>query len=327
MKSLSFIIPVYNGQQYICRCLKSIFIQNYPDIEIILVDDGSTDNSIEAIKKSISLYNKKNYNTIIISQKNQGVSYARNAGIQASTSDYIAFIDQDDYILPDFCTTFMTQVEKNSYDIVIGGFIRKNDNNKVTRIMKATGDEWSKYCLTYPWARIIRREFLTANNIFFKKTSIGEDVYFDLISYSYTNSIKMISNCLYVWSDNPVSVSNQKYTSINKLVNPIHTFDITLNNIKKNGYIPKDYLEYYFIKFVVWYLLTNMRNSSKADMIKTRHELFAWLQANFPEHLKNKNISPFKPKGDMLKNKLAVFMYINFYKLGLDKLLFSIFSK
>lgn len=326
MKSLSFIIPVYNGEQYICRCLKSIFDQNYPYLNIIIIDDGSTDDSIKIIKKSILLYNKNNYNTTIISQNNSGVSHARNTGINATNSDYIAFIDQDDYILPEFCNTFMKQVNDYSYDIVIGGFIRKN-NNKITRIMKATDDEWSKFCLTYPWSRIIRRDFLISNNILFKNTTIGEDVYFDLVSYSYTNKIKMLPDCLYVWSDNPSSVSNQKYTSINKAINPIHTFDLIISNINKNSYIPSDYMEYYFIKFIVWYLLTNMRNSSKKDMKKTRNELLLWLKTNFPDFIHNKNISLFKPKGDIPKNRLAVFLYIQLYKLKIDSILFSIFSK
>ena len=327
MKSLSFIIPIYNGEQYICRCLKSIFSQDYPSLEIIIIDDGSTDNSLEIIKNTISLYNKSNYNTTIISQANAGVSCARNAGINAAKSDYIAFVDQDDYLLPEFCKTFMEQVDNYCYDIVIGGFIRKNNSNKITRIMKASADEWSKFCLTYPWARIIRRDFLISNNILFKKTSIGEDVYFDLVTYSYTTNIKMLPDCLYVWSDNPSSVSNQKYTYINKAINPIHTFDLVINNINKNSTISHDHLEYYFIKFVVWYLLTNMRNSPKDDMKKTRTELFLWLKSNFPNFIHNKNISPFKPKGDIPKNRLAVYLYIQLYKLKIDNILYSFFSK
>lgn len=327
MKSLSFIIPVYNGEKYISRCLKSVFSQDYPYLEIIIIDDGSSDNSVEIIKKSILLYNKKNYNTIIISQKNAGVSQARNKGINVSTSDYIAFLDQDDYILPNFCKKFMSEVKSIPYDMVIGGFIRKNKNNKTTRIMKANNSDWSKFCLTYPWARIIRRAFLISNNILFKNTTIGEDIYFDLISYSHTKNIKMIPDCLYVWNNNPQSVSNTKYTTINKSVNPIETFNLILNDFNKPNTIPDDYIEYYFIKFIVWFLLTNARKSTKQDIIKTRDKLFHWLEINFPNYSCNKNLSLFLPKGDIVRNKLAVFIYMKLKHFKIDTLIFSILSK
>ena len=251
MKKLSFILPVYNGERYIIRCIKSVLSQKYPNLELIIINDGSSDNSKEKIYYAINKYNANNYSIKYIEQNNQGVAYSRNLGISIANGDYIAFIDQDDYIGNNFCTEFMSLIETNNYDMVIGGFCRKNTNRKITKKFIPSNHPWSKFCLTYPWARIIRRDFLIDNNIHFLKTSIGEDVYFDLIAYAHTNNIYMLKKCSYVWFDNPQSVSNTEYTSINDFVNPIYTFNQILVDIPKTSNINNCYLEYYFIKFII----------------------------------------------------------------------------
>ena len=327
MKSLSFIIPVYNGEKYITRCLKSIFLQAYPHIEIIIINDGSYDKSLDYINKAISLYNKKSFNTTIINQKNLGVAAARNIGIQKATSDYIAFIDQDDYISKDFCTTYMSAVDSTDYDMVIGGFRRINPAGRQTRYWIPKDLPWTKFCLTYPWGRIIKRSFLMDNSIAFLKTGIGEDVYFDLVCYSYTNNIKMLSNAMYVWFDNPKSVSNTEYTFINDKINPLYTFDSIEADMCSASHIPSDYIEYYYIKFIVWYLLSSVRNSKKADLLSARNQMFTWLSKRYPNYKSNPNISVFKLKGDSLKNNLCVYMYMLLHRIKLDRLLLSLLGK
>lgn len=327
MKSLSFIIPVYNGSKHISRCLKSILQQNYPNIEIIIIDDGSTDSSTKIINSTISLYNINNYKTIVLSQKNAGVSATRNKGIQLATSDYIAFVDQDDYIDSNFANTYMSATEKYDYDMVIGGFNRYDKNNKKTREWIPTSDIWSKFCLTYPWGRIIRRIFLIDNSISFLKTGIGEDVYFDLICYSYTDKICMLHNAMYTWFDNPESVSNKQYTYINDKTDPIYTFKHIEHDLSKNSKIPRDLLEYYYIKFIIWFLLSSVQNSKKEDITKTYVKLFSWLRKKYPTYKKNANISLFKPKGDILKNKLCVWGFMQLHKLHIDLPILKLIAK
>ncbi len=327
MNTLSFILPLYNGKKYIARCIKSILMQNYPDLELIIIDDGSTDNPEAFIKKAIKKFNIYNHKVIYKKQENSGVAFTRNAGIMLATGDYITFIDQDDYISQNFCQEFMSVVNRKSYDMVIGGFCRRDSSNKITKKFIPSDEPWAKFCLTYPWARIIRRDFLIENKIKFLKTSIGEDVYFDIIAYSYTNNICMIQNCAYVWFDNPVSVSNTEYTTINKLVNPIYTFDAIMADIPESGCIPTGYLEYYFIKFIIWYLLTNVRNSRYIDMAEMHQKLFSWLRNHFPNYMKNNLIGIFSPKGDVSKNRIAVALYMTLHKLRLDRHLLKLLAK
>ncbi|HIY36843.1 MAG TPA: glycosyltransferase, partial [Candidatus Paraprevotella stercorigallinarum] len=97
---ISIIIPVYNSSAYLDKCIGSVLMQTYKNIEVILVNDGSDDDSFEICKK----YAENDHRIKLINKDNGGVSSARNAGIKASTGRYIAFVDSDDTISPDFCS-------------------------------------------------------------------------------------------------------------------------------------------------------------------------------------------------------------------------------
>ena len=96
MKKVSIIIPVYNVEGYLIKCIQSIVKQTYSNIEIILINDGSTDESGSICKKMEEIY----YNIKVINQNNKGVSAARNAGLKESVGDYIMFVDPDDWCEP-----------------------------------------------------------------------------------------------------------------------------------------------------------------------------------------------------------------------------------
>ena len=112
-KTISVIIPIYNAEKYLKRCLDSVARQTYQSLEIILVNDGSTDGSFEICKD----FQKERPNVILINQKNGGLSAARNAGLQAATGDYVAFLDSDDWIAPDMYSYMLNLIEENNADI------------------------------------------------------------------------------------------------------------------------------------------------------------------------------------------------------------------
>lgn len=112
---ISVIIPVYNVKDYLHECVESIFAQTYTDLEIILVDDGSTDGSSELCED----FAKKDARVHVIHQKNQGPSAARNAGLEAMHGDYVAFLDSDDYWLPTAMDHMLSLSQKYSADYVV----------------------------------------------------------------------------------------------------------------------------------------------------------------------------------------------------------------
>ncbi|MCR5506573.1 MAG: glycosyltransferase, partial [bacterium] len=118
MKKISVIIPVYNVELYLSQCLESIINQTYKNLEIILVNDGSKDSSIDICKA----YVKKDKRIKYIYQKNMGLSASRNTGIKNATGDYIHFIDSDDYIPLDYYEKMISALGNSDADIVCGGF-------------------------------------------------------------------------------------------------------------------------------------------------------------------------------------------------------------
>ena len=112
MKKISIIVPVYQAEKYISKCIESIVNQTYKNLEIILVDDGSTDRSGEICDE----YGKKDNRIVVVHNKNKGVSVARNCGLDIATGDYITFVDSDDYIDLQMYSEMMKVVEKYSCD-------------------------------------------------------------------------------------------------------------------------------------------------------------------------------------------------------------------
>ncbi|MBO6126775.1 MAG: glycosyltransferase [Clostridia bacterium] len=132
MPKVSVIIPVFNVENYLERCLKSVTCQTFKDIEIIIINDGSTDKSFDICKK----FAESDKRIILISQKNSGVSAARNAGINISTGKYLSFVDSDDFIAPDMIEFLINNLEKNNADIATCGMYDCyiQNNNKIKKI-------------------------------------------------------------------------------------------------------------------------------------------------------------------------------------------------
>lgn len=123
---ISIIVPVYNTENYLEKCLLSLVNQTYKNIEIIIIDDGSPDNSMNIIQKFVLADNRAK----VISQKNQGLSGARNTGINNANGDYIMFIDSDDWIEIDTCEKAINASEKYNADVVFWSYIKEFSNSQ-----------------------------------------------------------------------------------------------------------------------------------------------------------------------------------------------------
>ena len=131
MTKISVIIPVYNVEKYLKECLNSVINQTLKDLEIICVNDGSIDNSLKIMKE----YALKDPRIKILSQKNQGVSEARNFGIKNATGEYVAFLDADDCVSLDFYEKLYTKAKETNSDIVVSEYMyRFNKNSKKKKI-------------------------------------------------------------------------------------------------------------------------------------------------------------------------------------------------
>lgn len=129
MEKVSIIIPAYNVENYIAECLESVFNQTYKNIECIVIDDGSTDNTAEIIKE----YNKKHNNLVYIPQKNQGPSIARNKGLKCAMGEFIFFLDSDDHMGKDFLAQTIKTSAIQKADMIFFNMNSFTDNSRYSK--------------------------------------------------------------------------------------------------------------------------------------------------------------------------------------------------
>lgn len=191
---ISIIVPVYNVKPYLEQCVRSIIAQTFQDWECILVDDGSTDGSGELCDKLVS----EDERLKVIHQKNQGVSAARNCGIDDSKGEYICFIDSDDWVGADYLTHLLSGITEKETDMVVTGAIHESSKPEIhapkdyyiLRIEPNYTDIFINHAgLFYsPWAIIYKSSIIKSNCIAFPKgLSFGEDTTF---VFSYLQHVR-----------------------------------------------------------------------------------------------------------------------------------------
>lgn len=312
---VSIIIPVYNSENYIGKCIESILAQTYKNYEIILINDGSKDNSLDILKE----YEKQNGKIKIYNQSNCGVANTRNNGIQYSSGEYIMFIDNDDYISPDYIEIFINEINKNDYDIVIGGYKRINTKEKILFHNHPINNGWSKYTIIAPWAKLYKKETLQKFQAEFLDYGIAEDVYFVLNLYSRNLKIKTIEYEGYNWFYNDASISNTLHKGLNEsidltyVLNKLMGFDTSENS-------EKDYFYYFIYRFCIYYLLTSGRYSDKTTFQEEYHKLQKWLDDNL-------NVKITIPSTEKFSIKLCILFFQFISKFGLINIFSQIYCK
>lgn len=207
MSLISIIVPVYNVEKYLRRCLDSLINQTHKNIEIILVNDGSKDNSLQIMKE----YQRNDSRIIIIDKVNEGVSVARNTGINAASGKYIGFVDPDDWIELNMYENMFKTIEKYDCSIAFCNFtkdrkikstvkklkIKKNVLGKLDIINELIGNmiginDFPKYhyIMGCVWRCLYKNEFIKKNNLHFKPNiTVMEDLLFTIESLIYCDKV------------------------------------------------------------------------------------------------------------------------------------------
>ncbi len=217
---LSIIIPVYNSELYISQCVKSIMNQAVDNMEVILINDGSTDNSHKICSELALSDNRIRY----FCQENKGVSRTRNYGIELAHGEYIMFVDSDD-LLPDGSISRFVEEHKKSYDLVMGGYALFCEDISVAERKSCTEFEGDirqfllgidSYiqppCLLSPCSKLFKRELLLKDNSirFPTELSYGEDAVFVLKYLQHTQSVRCIDVVNYLYrKENSNSLSSK----------------------------------------------------------------------------------------------------------------------
>ena len=205
---LSVIIPVYNVERYLITCLDSVINQTFKDIEIICVNDGSTDNSLNILKR----YEKTDDRIVIVEKTNGGLSSARNAGIDIAKGEYVCFLDSDDYYETNACERLIEVIKKSKPDIIVFGaniFPNKPKPSLWLKNVLTTRDYvyepftpealfTEPGCRPFVWRDCFNLRFINENSLRFEESVfLGEDQVFQFVAFPRAESIVFIKDKLY----------------------------------------------------------------------------------------------------------------------------------
>lgn len=322
MKSkVSVIIPNYNASEFIEQCIKSVESQSYKNIEIVIVDDGSTDNSWDIIKYMAQI----NSNITCVRQTNLNASIARNKGIELASGKYVLFLDSDDELFENAIELLVDEIEKEDAELAIGNFvdidIKNNVINKRKEIKTLSLCKNPIDCVGMtpnPSNKLFRLDIIKDRGIYFGNVRIGQDLNFYLKYIVFCKTIKLVNRDIYMWRKVNSSMTNTCNFRI---------FDITesFKDIKQfyiqNGFsnIYEKYIK--MIEFRHYYL--QMEKQKNFTNKKVRKVIVDFFDTRFDE-LKVKECLIFnKYRNDYIKCKFKLafkFIYITrIYKFIDDK--------
>lgn len=233
---VTFVIPCYNVELYIEKCIRSILNQTYMNIEVIPVDDGSPDKSGEIIDK-LSIEDNR---VKPLHKENGGVSSARNVGIEAASGDYIVFVDGDDYIAPDYAAYMIDIAINNDAEFVLSQncFTKEGENQIVEDFIKCITPEDATALLLSPrivvgcWNKMFRRSLLKDNNIRFSTTQFyGEGLLFITTASQLANRVAVGNKKVYYYRRNNYSSACTKFNA-NNFYNGSSSIDIIEENLR-----------------------------------------------------------------------------------------------
>ena len=297
MPKVSIVVPAYNVEKYIEKCLESLVNQTLQDIEIIVVNDGSKDNTKQKILEFRDKYpNKVKY----LEKENGGLSSARNFGIPHATGEYIAFLDSDDYVEKNMYGEMYNEAKKDNFDMVECDFIweypnkSKEDhgvlaNNKKELIVKNRVVAWNK---------LIKREILEKSKLEFPFGLRYEDVEFFYKLVPFLNKVSIVNKCFIHYVQRQNSIVNTQNSRTKEI---FQVLDNVIDYYKKNGLYEeyKSELEYIYTRFL---LCSSLKRMIKIKDKKERKDAILETWKNLNEKFPNWENNIILKENKSLKN-------------------------
>lgn len=310
-KDISIIVPIYNAEKYLKKCIDSLVNQTKKELEILLINDGSTDKSEEIINSYHDSRIKYYKN------KNQGIGKTRNFGIEKSTGKYIMFIDSDDYLDENACEILYNKAENDKLDIVLCDFYKLYDSGKLEEVkqpsFKNSSLKDNPKILNEnlsPWAKIYKRELIIKNDIKFIENLKYEDAPFVSIALDKARKIGKVDQCLnyyLVHENSETTIRDEKVFDILKIV------DIIRKYFRNKNYI-KETLDKLTVRIITNYTIQQRMQKDRKIGMKFIDEAFIYLKKEIPDYKNNKY---YQERGvfrrTIEKNKLLTKVYCILY--------------
>ena len=282
---ISIIVPVYNAEKTIERCLDSLIGQTKKELEFIIINDGSFDRTEELIKK----YDDKRIK--YYKNKNQGIGKTRNFGIEKATGKYLMFVDSDDYVDKNMCKRLFEKCEKKDLDMVICDYYKVFESGQKEKIYLGNFEDSSleenPNIITEhlnPWAKLYNREMIIKNNIKFVENLKYEDAPFVIEALCCAKKIGKVNEFLsyyYVHNNSETTVRDERCFDILKIIDKIRVYT-------KNKEKLKEKIDKLTVRMITNYTIQQRMQKDKKIAMKFIDEAFAYLDKEVPNYKDNK---------------------------------------
>ena len=312
---ISIIVPIYNSEKYLKKCLHSLINQTKSELEFILVNDGSFDNS-EKIIKSYQDSRIKYYKN-----KNQGIGKTRNFGINKASGKYLMFIDSDDYIEKDTCEILYKKAQEDNLDLVVCDFYREYENGKLitekledfTNTTLKQTPKLINIVNMSPWNKLYKTELIKKNNIKFNEKLKYEDTPFVFETLDKANKIGKINQSL-----NHYVIHNNSETTIRdkRIFDILQIIKIIREYSKEKKYLMEE-LNKWTVRNITNYTIQQRNQVDKKLGMKFIDEAFSYLQKEIPDYKDDKYYEQrgfFRKTIEKSKNLSKIYCYLYYNK-------------
>ena len=292
MNDISIIVPIYNAEKYLNRCIDSLVNQTKKELEIILINDGSTDSSEDIINSY------KDSRIKHFSNKNQGIGKTRNFGLKKATGKYIMFCDSDDYLEKDTCEEMFKKIEEDNLDLVICDFFIETDQGKIKKEKLIDFENTDlkdnpsliRTINLAPWNKIYKGEMIKKNKLEFVENLKYEDTPFVAMALGCAKKIGKVSKCLnhyIVHESSETTVRDKKCFDIIPIVDMVRKY------YKKDDFIKED-LDKWTVRTLTNYTIQQRYQEDKKIAVEFIDKAFNYLKKEVPDY---KNKKYYKGRG------------------------------
>lgn len=318
---LSIIVPVYGVEKYIDKCLNSLVKQSLKEIEVIVVNDGTKDNSQKIVDKYVKKYPDKIKSYI---KENGGQGSARNYGLKKASGEYIGYVDSDDFVEKDMYKKLYNKAKENNYDIVVCGNYNVSEdyqNKNIDAFINNYNTDLENifFGKMAVWNKIYKRDILIKNKLEFKEKVWYEDLAFTLKAIMNSNTFAFIDEPLYDYLIREGSTMNN--SNVQRNLEILDAFNDILSYIqhnKKEEYFSK--IEFLAIDHIYISAIVRVLKAEADDKVKreTINKLLDYMNKKFPNYKNNKYINTLS------KNRKIIYKLINIKMYGLINLIFKV---
>lgn len=313
MVDISVIVPIYNAEKYLNKCVDLLINQTKKELEFILVNDGSTDKTEEIIKSY------KDSRIKYFKNKNQGIGKTRNFGIEKATGKYIMFLDSDDYLKNNACEILYKSVEKTDADLAICDFYKIYDSGVEEKIkllsfkpttLRKTPSLVNEINLA-PWNKLYKKELITKNKIKFVENLKYEDAPFVIEAFSKAGKIIKVDeylNYYLIHGNSETTVRDKRCFDILKII------DLIRKNTKNEAYLQEE-INKLTVRIITNYTIQQRNQKDKNVGLDFIDEAFSYLEKEVPDYKNNKYFKNRSIlKRTIEKSKFLTKLYCKIYR-------------